>query len=224
MIFICQIFIVKKIDKNKLIHINFSLIIKKMSTVCDICKEKYEIIELVKKEQVNMNETRKELKELLKKYEEICIEKYMCNERILNTYEKNIKEVNVENENILIKNLKKEMINLSNKDVIHSLSLNSIIGDILIIKKYYLYGKKSPLKYVNNVKYEYWNNEKWNVDIYGEEIMNILSYNLKQCYISINNIKNFDEEDLLKNQVYITELSNKKNKKKLLKNIIPLII
>lgn len=116
--------------------------------------------------------------------------------------------------------IKSELMNIDVDIIKRALKLNGIIGDIILIKYYYFKNSVSPIRNINMRHYEYWGDNKWNIDPYGKNIINIISNNLKTLYISVNTIENFEVDDFMKNQTHIFELNNEKYQKTLLQEII----
>lgn len=123
----------------------------------------------------------------------------------------------------VIMEVKNESLNIDDKIVKAALKLNGLLGDMLLFKKYYLKDKMTPIKNINLRHYEYWSNNKWNIDHYGKDIMEIISNNLKMTYVRVNTMDNFEVEQFVENQTHIFELTDDTYQKKLLREIVKAI-
>ena len=131
--------------------------------------------------------------------------------------------------NPTIKELKIENIELPSKIIIKSLNLNSIKGDLIIFKQFYIGTKISnennnmqpPIQCVCSRKYTYWDNGKWNDDMDGYIIAEILSKNIQQCYLKVNFLINLNHniDQFILNQAHIHKLSDEKYKRLLIREI-----
>ncbi len=95
---------------------------------------------------------------------------------------------------------------------------------MMLFKIYYLKNELKPIRNINLRHYEYWCNGKWNIDHYGRDIMDIITFNLKQCYLKINTIENYEVNEFLQNQIHIFELNDEKYKRELLRGIVKSIV
>jgi hypothetical protein len=160
--------------------------------------------------------------EILKKIDKL-------EERITNIETKieNNKLVEKKEENLMCENLrelKKEDLNIDEKDVIQALKYKDYRSIIFIFKLYYKNKNNSkfvyPIRITGKRSYEFYFNNKWNPDVYGYNSMNILFLNIQNLFIKYNNIDNLSNEDFLLNQDFIYKLSNEKIKKDIFKSII----
>lgn len=89
-----------------------------------------------------------------------------------------------------------------------------------------IYKNKSNTNYVYPIRitgkrsYEYYDNNKWNPDLYGHHSMNVICKNIQDLFISFNTVDNYNIEQFMSNQTFILKLSNDKYKKDIFKNII----
>lgn len=124
-------------------------------------------------------------------------------------------------EELIIKNVKREKIVLPTDLVTKFLSLANVTGDVKMFKEYYINGVKQkkliPFRKINDKKYQYWNNNKWNDDNNAEELLDIISRNIQIAYLSANDFDNIKDSDIfIKNQKHIASMTEPKNQKKLL--------
>jgi hypothetical protein len=130
------------------------------------------------------------------------------------------------NKNIY-KDIKKEIYNIDKDFIKECLHLCSIEGDIKLFKKIYIDNVPKECYPIRNYKknVQYWNDGKMNEDINGNYIKNIIIENIENCYLSINNYQNYenDIDQLLKNQEYISKLNETRYKDKFLSSIIEII-
>jgi hypothetical protein len=100
-----------------------------------------------------------------------------------------------------------------------------ISGDILLFQNCYTSDPDTStyaIKY-HNRKYYYWLNNQWNLDNRGNHIKNTISINLQSLYLNINNMDNFQPEEMIKYQMYISNMDTDKYKNNLLLEIKELI-
>ena len=125
------------------------------------------------------------------------------------------------NENIItIRDIKKKDDFLGNGDVtkeyvLKQLEMNSVKTDFNFIKYVYFKDKKYkefPVRYVNTKILEYWNNNSWHMDrTGGDNVVNILIYNICSCYKKLNNNDNFPNIDVfMENQDHIHSMKKDK--------------
>ncbi len=119
--------------------------------------------------------------------------------------------------------IKRETLDVDEKKIKGALKVGGILGDVMLFKLYYLRDNLKPIRSINLRHYEYWCNGKWIIDHYGRDIMDILSHNLKMCYIKMNTVDNYDVDDFMRNQAHVYELSGEKYKKELLRGIIKVL-
>ena len=123
------------------------------------------------------------------------------------------------------KDIKKESFNLDKLFIKNCLNMYNVNGDIKIFKKLYIDDISKefyPIRHIKK-KFQYWNDNHMNNDNNGEYIKNIISYNIEQCYISINVYDDNNMDDFLRNQDHINKLSDEKYKDLLLSKIIELV-
>lgn len=129
--------------------------------------------------------------------------------------------------NIAHKELKHELFELDRTFIKDCLNMYSIQGDVKLFKKMYIDNIPKEclaIKYTKR-KYQYWLNNCLISDTNGNYIKNIIIKNIEQCYTSINIYDEYtDNMDLfIKNQDYITKLSDDKYKDLFLTKIRKLI-
>lgn len=139
----------------------------------------------------------------------------------LSQYVKNIeKKISTCNSNI--KEIKIESFEMDIEYLRECLESNSIKSDFCIIKKIYFSNDENfyPIRINNQKKFLYWLDNKWNNDN-EKYVANILSKNLKNCYLKINTFENYKHNNdlFLSNQLYINKLSDEKYKDSLEKMI-----
>ena len=125
------------------------------------------------------------------------------------------------------KELRNELFDLDKTFIKDCLNMYSIQGDVKLFKKMYIDNIPKEcyaIKYTKR-KYQYWLNNCLINDISGNHIKNIVIKNIEQCYTSINIYDEYtDNIDIfLKNQDYITKLSDDKYKDLFLTKIRKLI-
>ena len=150
-------------------------------------------------------------------------------EEKINNIELNIINYNKNNNtntiNDSIIELKKEELNIDNKDVLKAISYRDYRSIIYIMKLIYKNKVNNttsyPIKIVGKRSYEYFLNNKWHSDPYGHYITNTICLNIQNLFIKNNNFDlNIDYNDFLLNQNFIYKLSEDKYKKEIFKNII----
>jgi hypothetical protein len=123
-----------------------------------------------------------------------------------------------------IKELKIENIDLHENDILRALNYKDHRSILYIFKLYYK--NKLNLKYSYPIRikgqrsFEYYSNEEWVPDLYGNSIMNIICKNMENLFIKYNIIEKVNIDNLLTNQEFIYKLSNDKYKRILLPFII----
>ena len=120
--------------------------------------------------------------------------------------------------------VKREVLDIPIDKLKYYLSLNDVKGEIYLIKDYYIKGKIKPIRSLSKQIYEYWNGNEWITDRCGRTLIDILINNIKICYTKCNNKENFDYNDIVKNQLYIFNLTKDQYKKNLLKNLTILVV
>ena len=140
-----------------------------------------------------------------------------------------IKQSNIYIEDNCIKELKKEKIlfkdDFNLEYVLKIITYRDNRTILNIMKQYYKINEgtiKYPFKYKEKQGFDYFYNGKWIHDTYGEIIIDILFYNVKDLLLSCNlfdNVKSMST--FIENQIFIQKLNDKKYKKefkKYLKN------
>jgi len=138
----------------------------------------------------------------------------------ISNIEKSIKNNSIEG----LKELKYETLIVDNEEINKALNYcdyRSIIHIFRIIYKNknnsnYLY----PIRITGKRSYEYFDNNKWNPDLYGHHSINVLLKNIQDLFISFNNVENYSIDKFMENQIFIFKLSVDKYKKEIFKNII----
>jgi hypothetical protein len=80
-----------------------------------------------------------------------------------------------------------------------------------------------PIRISGKRSYDYYNNNKWNPDLYGHHIMNTICSNVQNLFLKYNTLddeENIDGEDFLLNQKFLCKLSDEKYKREIFKSII----
>jgi hypothetical protein len=159
--------------------------------------------------------------------QEIILEKINSFETRLQNIEKKIEFTSKNNELILysnLKELKKEDLNVIKEDAIKALNYRDYRSVIYIFKN--IYKNKTNLEYTYPIKiiskrsFEYYNNMKWNPDLYGHYSTSIICSNIQNLFTKYNNIEDFDSDDFIMNQQFIYKLSDEKYQKSIFRNII----
>lgn len=159
--------------------------------------------------------------------QEIILEKINIFEERLKNIEKKIELSSKNNESITynnLKELKKEDLNVIKEDVIKALNYRDYRSVIYIFKN--IYKNKTNLEYAYPIKitgkrsFEYYNNMKWNNDLYGHYSTSIICSNIQNLFTKYNNIEDFDSDDFIINQQFICKLSDEKYQKSIFRNII----
>jgi hypothetical protein len=148
-------------------------------------------------------------------------------ENILNInrkLEKIYKKLDIEEDDLNIQELKKKKINIDDAIIKKSLENNSLSSDFEIIKNLYFNDSKElfPIKFIEKKIYKYWLNNKWNTDIDGTYIKDVIINNLNSCYLRYNNYDRYknNTDTYIKNQEYISMISSdEKYKTRLLNHI-----
>lgn len=150
-----------------------------------------------------------------------CIEKAMINIQI----SPNSKNATANIDGMV--NFKNEKLNVDKEDIIKFMSYRDYRAVICIFRLVYK-NKMSP-DYVYPIRisgkrsYDYYNNNKWNPDLYGHHIMNTICSNVQNLFLKYNTLddeENIDGEDFLLNQKFLCKLSDEKYKKEIFKSII----
>ena len=125
-----------------------------------------------------------------------------------------------------LKELKSENIELDRKDVLKALKYRDYRSAVCIFRLYYKNKEAEkymfPIRITSKRKFEYYENNKWNPDLYGYHITHILCRNIQNLFMKFNDMDNGDIslDDFFLNQQFINKLSDEKYKKDIFKNII----
>ena len=117
-----------------------------------------------------------------------------------------------------IMEVKSEKLDIPEEFIRRCIKYGNIRGDILMIKYWYLdKSNEHPIRNINRIRWEFWCNGTWNIDIEGEYIKEVMSKNIQKAYLSVNTFDYYsDDFDLfIENQKHIHELNDPKYKKKL---------
>ena len=107
------------------------------------------------------------------------------------------------NHSTKIEDIRKNSINI-NIDVIKKYAgCAHLMADKQLLKYFYLNNKQPPIKKISPTIYEYWCGNKWNVDIRGRYIMDVLSYNLRKCWLRLRLHEHISNEIFLNVQAHI---------------------
>lgn len=150
-----------------------------------------------------------------------CIEKAMINIQI----SPNSKNVDGNIDGMV--NFKVEKLNVDKEDIIKFMSYRDYRSVICIFRLVYKNKMNSeyvyPIRISGKRSYDYYNNNKWNPDLYGYHIMNTICSNVQNLFLKYNTLddeENIDGEDFLLNQKFLCKLSEEKYKKEIFKSII----
>ena len=138
----------------------------------------------------------------------------------ISNIEKSIKNNSIEN----LKELKYETLIVDNEEINKALNYcdyRSIIHIFRIIYKNknnsnYVY----PIRITGKRSYEYYDNNKWNPDLYGHHSMNVICKNIQELFMSFNIIENYNIDEFMSHQTFIFKLSDDRYKKDIFKNIV----
>jgi hypothetical protein len=123
-----------------------------------------------------------------------------------------------------LKELKKEELDLNKEEVLKALSYRDYRSVIYIFKNIYKNKTNSeyayPIKIISKRCFEYYNNMKWNKDLDGHDIINILFTNIGNLFTKYNNINEIDMDEFILNQDFICKLWDEKFRKSIFKNIV----
>jgi hypothetical protein len=123
-----------------------------------------------------------------------------------------------------LKELKYEQLCTDKKDIDKALLYTDYRSVIYIFRLIYKNKNNSnyvyPIRITGKRSYEYYDNNKWNPDLYGHHSMNVICKNIQELFMSFNIIENYNVEEFMSNQTFIFKLSNDKYKKDIFKNII----
>lgn len=121
-----------------------------------------------------------------------------------------------------IREVKLEKINIPVEFVKRCIKYNSMQGDMLIFKHWYLdKSEEPPIRNINRQRWDFYCNGTWNMDIEGEYIKDVICKNIQKAYMSVNTIDYFEDDFdvFIDNQKHIMELSDPKYKKRVLSGI-----
>jgi hypothetical protein len=125
-----------------------------------------------------------------------------------------------------LKELKKEELDVNKEDVLKALQYRDYRSVLYIFKLIYKNKDKInseyayPIKITGKRSFEYYNNMRWNPDLYGHYSTSILCTNMQNLFIRYNNIDYINSDDFIINQYFICKLSDEKYQKSIFKNII----
>ena len=158
--------------------------------------------------------------------QEKILEKISSLEERIQNIEKKIESNSKNNElsSNNLKELKKEELIISKEDILKALSYRDYRSVIYIFKNIYKNKTNSeysyPIKITGKRSFEYYNNMKWNPDIYGHYSTSIICSNVQNLFTKYNNIDEFTSDDFIMNQQFIYKLSDEKYQKSIFRNII----
>jgi len=127
---------------------------------------------------------------------------------------------------IKIKEIKNEIYDLSEEDVIRILKFRDYRSYILIFKLYYQTRKGNKIFYPVRMKtkrtFEYYSNNTWIQDVNGHYLIKTLSSNIQNTFMKYNILNSplLTNEEWYQNQQFIMKLSEERTKKECFKNII----
>lgn len=126
------------------------------------------------------------------------------------------------------KNIRIEQFNIDKNIILDCLKMSNIEGDVKLFKILYLNDINKeyyPIRFINKQNYLYMNDGKWNEDINGTYIKDIiLKKNISRCYSKVNTIENVKNQDeFICNQQHISQLSDEKYQIKWLNKIKVLV-
>ena len=123
-----------------------------------------------------------------------------------------------------LKELKKENLEIDKKDVIKALSYRDYRAVLNIFRLYYKNKDNNkyayPIRITGKRSYEFYDNKKWNSDLYGHFSIDIIMLNVQNLFIKYNNIDEMDSNEFFLNQKFIMKLSDDKYKKEIFKHIV----
>lgn len=123
-----------------------------------------------------------------------------------------------------IKELKREIITIQQKDIYTAIKYRDYRSIIYIFKIIYKNNQNGshpyPIRITGKRSYEYYDNKQWIPDLYGHHIINIISINMQNLFLRHNNLDDFDSESFMLNQHFIYKLTDDKYKRELFKHIV----
>ena len=138
--------------------------------------------------------------------------------------EKSIKPYKNDNDIQDLKELKYEQLCIDKKDIDKAFLYTDYRSVIYIFRLIYKNKNNSnyvyPIRITGKRSYEYYDNNKWNPDLYGHHSMNVICKNIQELFMSFNIIENYNIEEFMSNQTFIFKLSEDRYKKDIFKNII----
>lgn len=150
-------------------------------------------------------------KEILQK-----INNHSSSNTISNTPKKTFKEIRI------------EQFNIDKNIILDCLKHGNLSGDIKLFQHLYLNNISKeyyPIRFLGKKNFQYMNDGKWNDDPNGNYIKSIiLKKNIARCYSKVNTDINMENNDeFIKNQKHISELSDEKYQDRWISNIKNLI-
>ena len=166
--------------------------------------------------------------ELLNKLNTLDEKVNKLNEKMLNIEKKIDIVLPILNNEMIIENLKelkREDLNYNKDKVLKALEYRDYRSVISIFRDIYKAedpnGKGMyPIKIIGKRSFKYYENNKWNSDLYGYHSMNIICLNIQNLFMKYNEYDPKNNDLFLLNQKFIYKLSDDKYKKSIFKNII----
>ena len=127
-----------------------------------------------------------------------------------------------------LKDIKNDIINIDSKEFLNAIKYRDYRSVIYIFRLYYKNknNKESnnvyPLRLLTNRTFQYYCNNKWIKDPYGNYSKNIIIKNIEDWFMKHNkdDDPNISFDDFMLNQEFICNLSNERYKKSIFKNIV----
>ena len=166
--------------------------------------------------------------ELLNKLNILDEKVSQLNEKVLNIEKKIDIVLPILNNEMIIENLKelkREDLNYNKDKVLKALEYRDYRAVISIFRDIYKIedsnGKNMyPIKIIGKRSFKYYENNKWNSDLYGYHSMNIICLNIQNLFMKYNEYDPKNNDIFLLNQKFIYKLSDDKYKKSIFKNIV----
>jgi hypothetical protein len=158
--------------------------------------------------------------------QELILNKLNSLEGRINIIEQKIESKSSNNKTIIenLKELKREDLDIVQEEVLKALLYRDHRSIIYLFRHVYRNKMNEtniyPIKLSGKRSVEYYNNSKWNSDLYGHHSMNIICKNFENLFIKYNNLDNIDSNNFMLNQDFIYKLSQEKYIKSIFKNII----
>jgi hypothetical protein len=129
--------------------------------------------------------------------------------------EKKFDEINIKasKNEYHIMDVKKEVLKVDENVIRQCFSQCSIDSDAELIYYYYFHGKtkdKYPIRNTQKNDYQYWNGTEWVYDKNGINLKDILIFNIKRTYRSVQTLGDLDSSKYLERQQHIENLENQK--------------